>query len=366
MNDRSDTEASLRQQIASLTRQVAHLEALSEQYHRAERKLAWLATIPEQNPNIVVETDITGRVNYSNLAARTRFPCLIRDGFAHPLLQDIPTIVSTLESGDQSYVTREIEISEGAFERKIFSYTEHTGEVRIRVYAHDVTRRKRAEEAIQKLAQRLVYAQEEERGRLSRELHDEAGQALTALKLGLELLLRDLPADPSVLQQNLAEAIALSESTRERVRLLALGLRPPGLDTVGLDLTLEAFCRDFSRRTQLPIDYQGTKVTGSSDAINICLYRVLQEALTNVVKHAQATRVDVSLALANNTARLTVEDNGRGFDQAAAKSLLERPLGIGLLGMRERLELLGGALDLEWAPKGGFRVVANLPLDGHA
>ncbi len=84
---------------------------------------------------------------------------------------------------------------------------------------------------------------------MSLELHDDAGQALTALKLGLELLQRELPLNPAVLRQNLAEAIALSESTKERGRLLALGLRPPGLDTVGLNLTLEAFCRDFSRRT---------------------------------------------------------------------------------------------------------------------
>ncbi|MGH8659864.1 MAG: histidine kinase [Gammaproteobacteria bacterium] len=366
MNDHAKTEAQLVQEIGSLRHQVAHLEALSEQYRRAERKLAWLATIPEQNPNIVVETDATGRVTYLNLAAQARFPDLFQDGFAHPLLKDIPAMLSTFESGNQSYISREIELGEGAFEQKIFRYTKEPGVVRIRVYAHDVTRRKRAEEAIQKLAQRLVYAQEEERQRLSRELHDEAGQALTALKLGLELLQRELPVDPAVLRQNLAEAIALSESTKERVRLLALGLRPPGLDTVGLNLTLEAFCRDFSRRTQLLIEYHGTEVRGFSDAMNICLYRVLQEALTNVVKHAQATQVNVNLALATKTLRLIVADNGRGFDQTSAKPLFERPSGIGLLGMRERLELLGGWLDLEFAPSCGLRLVANLPVNGSA
>ncbi len=366
MNDHAKTKAQLVQEIASLRHQVAHLEALAEQYRTVKNKLAWLATIPEWNPNMVIETDATGRVTYLNLAAQARFPDLFQDGFDHPLLKDVLAMLNTFESGSQSYISREVEFREGVFEQKILCYTKEPGAVRVRVYAHDVTRRKRAEEAIQKLAQRLVHAQEEERQRLSRELHDEAGQALTALKLGLELLQRELPIDPAVLRQNLAEAIALSESTKERVRLLALGLRPPGLDTVGLNLTLEAFCRDFSRRTQLPIEYRGTHVRGFSDAMNNCLYRVLQEALTNVVKHAQATQVDVSLALATKTVRLIVTDNGRGLDQAPAKSLFEQPSGIGLLGMRERLELLGGWLDLESAPSGGLRLVANLAVNGSA
>lgn len=139
-------------------------------------------------------------------------------------------------------------------------------------------------------------------------------------------------------------------------------MRPPALDTVGLNLTLEAFCRDFSRRTQLPIRYDGNEVRGLSDATNICLYRVLQEALTNVVKHAQASRVEVRLSRDGQTVRLVVADNGRGFDQTAAKSLLEQAPGIGLLGMQERVELLGGWLNAESEPGQGLRLVVTLPV----
>jgi signal transduction histidine kinase len=196
---------------------------------------------------------------------------------------------------------------------------------------------------------------------LSRELHDEAGQALTALKLSLELITAELAPGESALRQNLGEAVALTESTKERIRVLAQGLRPPALDTVGLNLTLEAFCRDFSRRTQLPIDYQGSEVRGLSDAMNICLYRVLQEALTNVAKHAHATHVDVSLSRRGQIVRLSVADNGRGFSHNATK-MFQRWTGIGLLGMRERVELLGGWLEIETELGRGLRTVANLPV----
>ncbi len=362
MRERTKTRAQLLEELEALRRQVARLEALAAEYRAAEAKLARLATFPEQNPNMVIETDVTGRVAYLNPVAQARFPELWYRGFSHPLLQDLPSIIATFENGNQSYVAREIDIGDAAYEQKI-CYTKEEDFVRIRVYVHDITRRKRAEEAIQKLAKRVVFAQEEERQRLSRELHDEAGQALTALKLSLELIQAELPLETEVLRQNLAEAITLTEATKERIRLLALGLRPPALDTVGLNLTLEAFCRDFSRRTQLFIRYQGTEVRGLSDAINICLYRVLQEALTNVVKHAQASQVEVNLSRDGQTVRLVVADDGRGFDQRAAKSLLEQPTGIGLLGMRERLELLGGWLDVESGPGQGLRLVATLSLN---
>lgn len=347
--------------MAALHRQVARLEALAVEYRNAQAMHARLATFPEQNPNMVIETDLDGRVTYLNPVAQTRFPDLWSKGASHPLLADLRSIIKTFQDGNEAYIAREIDVEAEAFEQKI-CYAKNADTARILVYVHDITRRKRAEEAIQRLAKRVVYAQEEERHRLSRELHDEAGQALTALKLSLELIAADLPAGASGLRQNLAEAIALAESTKERVRLLAQGLRPPALDTVGLNLTLEAFCRDFSRRTQLPIDYQGMEVPGLSDAMNICLYRVLQEALTNVARHAHATHVDVRLSREGPLVRLSITDNGRGFSHNATR-MLQRWAGIGLLGMRERVELLGGWLEIESELGRGVRTVANLPVN---
>jgi signal transduction histidine kinase len=351
------------EELSALRLEVTRLSALSAEYRATEARLTRLADFPEQNPDILVATDVDGQVTYLNRVAEARFPDIWQEGFSHPLLQGTPDIVRVMLDSQQSYSADEISLGEATFERQI-CHSRESDSVRIRIYLHDVTRRKRAQRAIQNLAKQVVYAQEEERRRLSRELHDEAGQALTALKLSLELLRADLPAGSKDLSLNLGEAIALAETTMARVRLLAHGLRPPALDTLGLNLTLEACCRDYARRAQLTIQYQGYEVRGLSDAMSICLYRVLQEALTNVVKHARAHRVEVGLAPAPEQVCLTVADDGCGIDPDTL-SILDRPAGIGLLGMRERLELLDGRLALESVAGQGLRLTATLPLQAN-
>jgi signal transduction histidine kinase len=350
------------EELDALRQELARLQAMSAEYQATEARLAQLAVFPEQNPDILVEIDTGGRVLYLNLIAQLRFPEIWQQGFDHPLLHGLHNIVRGMERDGQPYSVSEVGLSDAAFERQICLTQEH-GSARIRIYAHDITQRKRAEVAIHRLAKQVVYAQEDERKRLSRELHDEAGQALTALKLRLELLRADLPMDTEMLRSNLAEAIALTESTKERVRLLAHDLRPPALDTVGLNLTLEALCRDISQRTPLRARYTGCEeVKDLSDAVNICLYRVLQEALTNVVKHAWAQTIDVRLVRDGATVTLSVADDGRGFTEPPARQPPEQQGGIGLLGMSERLELLGGSLHLHSSPGQGLRLTATLPL----
>lgn len=222
-----------------------------------------------------------------------------------------------------------------------------------------------ANERLRRLAQQVISAQEEERQRLSRELHDEAGQALTALKIGQELIQADLPAESGSLYQRLAEAIALTDTTMEQMRLLAQDLRPPALDAVGLGPALEGFCRDFARRTQLSIDYLGAELPVLPEAINISLYRFLQEALTNVAKHARADQVRVALSYDAATVRLSVEDDGQGFDKQAVLSASGQPtgVGLGLLGTQERLDLLGGWLEVESHLGQGTRLTAHIPCE---
>ena len=219
-------------------------------------------------------------------------------------------------------------------------------------------------ERLRRLAQQIVSAQEEERQRLSRALHDEAGQALTALRISLELIQDDLPVEFDLLRQRIGDAAALTDATMEQIRLLARDLRPPALDAVGLNPTLEAFCHDFGKRTQLPIDYLGLGLPMLPEAVNMCLYRFLQEALTNVAKHACADQVCVTLCYDVETVSLSVEDDGRGFDKQARLSASGWPMGIGLLGMQERLESLGGQLEIESQPGQGTRLMAYLPAGG--
>jgi signal transduction histidine kinase len=215
------------------------------------------------------------------------------------------------------------------------------------------------EQRLERLAQQAVSAQEEERRRVSRELHDEAGQALTALKISLELARSDLPDGSDLLYQRVGEAIALTDATIEQIRLLAQGLRPPALDTVGLNAAQESFCRDFAQRTQLSVDYVGVELRSLPDAVGISLYRFLQEALTNVAKHADARHIRVELRQDAEAISLLVEDDGRGFDPEAVLHL--QPAGIGLLGMQERLKLLGGWLEITSRPGQGACLIAYVP-----
>lgn len=217
---------------------------------------------------------------------------------------------------------------------------------------------------LRRLAQELVNAQEAERRRIARELHDEAGQALTALQFmlkGLRLALGDEPPPPPeflAARRELERAAVLVDQTMAQTRLLAHALHPAALDDLGLNPALEGFCRDFEKRTRLKIRYTGSDVAELPDGVGISLYRFLQEALTNVARHAQATRVDVCLENEGDAVRLSVTDDGRGFDVTQALGREAAPSGIGLRGMQERIEALGGMLQISSRPGAGASVTA--------
>jgi signal transduction histidine kinase len=216
---------------------------------------------------------------------------------------------------------------------------------------------KRSREGMQLLASKVVQAQEEERRRVSRELHDEAGQSLTGLLLHLEMMRAQLEEGPPIRAGDVTEAIQITSETMESIRRLAHGLRPPALDTVGLNRVLEAMCQDMARRAQITIHYEGVELATLPDPITVSFYRVLQEALTNITKHAQATQVDVTLQQENGHISLLVVDNGCGFTQGPNDDL-----GVGLTGMRERLQMLGGILRIRSQTGGGVELKALVPL----
>jgi len=215
-------------------------------------------------------------------------------------------------------------------------------------------------EQLRRLTQQVVATQEEERRRLSRELHDELGQVLSVLKISLEMLQRDMPPDMPQIRQPVAEAIELADDLIGQMRFLAYDLRPPALDTLGLSPALERFCRDFAQRTKLTITYTGTKLPPLSETVSVTFYRLLQEALTNVIRHAQAQKVKVILTYDDQQLMLSITDNGRGFDTHTVLAASTRPQGMGLLGMRERVELLGGSLEIEAKSGQGTRLTASI------
>ncbi|MBK9054525.1 MAG: GAF domain-containing protein [Chloroflexi bacterium] len=215
-----------------------------------------------------------------------------------------------------------------------------------------------------RLNQKVISAQEDERRRVSRELHDEAGQALTALKISLNLIRYSLPDDAKAIRDQIMEAADLTNMTMEQIRLLAHALRPPVLDTFGLNASLEGLCTDFGYRTQLRIEYQGTDLPTLPDPVSISFYRFLQEALTNIAKHANAGHIKAILTYTALSHRvcLSVTDDGDGFAQTKGTSLIHTNAGLGLTGMQERFELLGGQVNIESVPGKGASVTACVPL----
>ncbi|HSB68014.1 MAG TPA: CHASE domain-containing protein [Candidatus Methylomirabilis sp.] len=219
-------------------------------------------------------------------------------------------------------------------------------------------------EQTRRLTQQIISVQEEERRRLSRELFDEVGQTLTALVLNLRLLHAELPKDQGSLRHRLYEVGTQAREVVEQIRLLAQDLRPPLLDTLGLNQSLEDLCDRIAHQTGLAIMYSGADVSSLPDTGATCLYQVLQEALSNVTKHARATQVRVTLRHDAARVILTVEDDGQGFDAWGLRSSRHRPRSLGLPGIQERLELLGGRLQIVSRPGQGTRLIAEVHAAG--
>jgi signal transduction histidine kinase len=203
---------------------------------------------------------------------------------------------------------------------------------------------------------RVVEGQELERRRLARELHDETGQALTSILLGLKAL-EERSKDPAsrAATEELRELVV---STLRDVRRLAVELRPSALDDFGLVAALERLAESFAEQTGISVDFQ-TALAGERlpEEVETALYRIVQESLTNVVKHAQARRVSILLARKDGAVKAVVEDDGQGFDPAE-----QTDDGYGLMGMRERLALLGGRLEVESGHDGGTTIAAEVPV----
>jgi len=244
----------------------------------------------------------------------------------------------------------------------------------------DVTERKRAEQALQQyaerlraLAARLAELTEAERQRLARELHDQVGQNLTALGINLNIVRMQLPEEATALVgSRLDDSLSLVEQTAARIRDVMADLRPPVLDDYGLLAALHWYGEQFARRTDIAIAVEGEEpVLRLAARVESALFRIAQEALTNVAKHAQATQVTVTVEVDSETLRLVVADNGVGFDPSTLREAALRTSpthlaepdgsrGWGLLTMTERTEAVGGRCRTESAPGQGTRIIVEV------
>jgi signal transduction histidine kinase len=220
---------------------------------------------------------------------------------------------------------------------------------------------RRMQEQLRRLSHELLSAQEEERKRISRELHDEIGQALTAITVNLAQLNREAKVNTAGLKAHIASTQRLVENSMNTVHRFARELRPPALDDLGLIPALRAHLQDFTKRTGIPVHVTTLAAVERLNADKrTVLYRVAQEALSNVAKHAHATLVEMSLLKLGGAAWMEIHDNGRSF-QVERALFAKRTKRLGLLGMRERVEMVGGTFTVASSPGTGTTVRAQVP-----
>ncbi|MEX2262845.1 MAG: sensor histidine kinase [Bryobacteraceae bacterium] len=219
-----------------------------------------------------------------------------------------------------------------------------------------------AKQDLQRLSARLLEIQEDERKRLSRELHDEIGQTLTALRIEISHAQALWNSGSPSARDRLERARALTERTLRTIRNISLLLRPPLLDDLGLVPALQSETEDFTRRTGLRCDFKEEGLEDAlPDIVTTCVYRVVQEALHNCEKHARASRVSLSLRRSAQSLTVEVEDDGRGFVLKPEERSTQAGR-LGILGMRERASILGGSIRFDSAPGTGTRLRMQIPL----
>jgi two-component system sensor histidine kinase UhpB len=262
-------------------------------------------------------------------------------------LDHIQSMVDEIRRG-----RRDIRLDAGALNDERFERLAATFNQMLDALEHDAHQ-------LHQLSQATLQAQEDERQRVARELHDEAAQALTSLLVRLRLLER--AGDPDTAREHLQELRALTARALEDVRRIALELRPTILDDLGLTAALGWRADEFNAAGAACATVQVTGVDGRLPRpIELTCYRVAQEALTNVARHAAATRVQIILRREDNWLTLEISDDGQGFDTIAVQA--DRAQGLGLRGMRERLALVGGDLTIDSRPSDGTHLLARVPL----
>jgi len=263
------------------------------------------------------------------------------------------TAIETLKKGATDYVLKH------RLARLVPSVLRALREARERTGRRQAQKQlRRSHKQLRTLSVHLQHVREEEQIRIAREVHDELGQSLTGLKLQLTWLASRLPKRSKLLHDKTQSMATNIDETIHAVRRIATALRPGILDTAGLPAALEWQASQFQTQTGIVCEVRAeTKDTLWDQELNTAFFRIFQEALTNIIRHAKATKVEVRLAGANGHVMLEVKDNGRGISRAQ----IHNTKSIGLLGIRERAALLGGTLRIEGERGEGTTLTARIP-----
>ena len=229
--------------------------------------------------------------------------------------------------------------------------------------AVDVTDHKRAQEALSSLSGRLIEAQEQERHHLARELHDDISQKLAVLSFGLQQVTHAVPDSQTPTRARIEPLLNQVKNISRDLRALSHRLHSSRLETLGLERAMQGFCRELSEQRDVKIDFASSGVPADpSQQVSICLFRILQEGLTNAVKHSGVRHFEVELEKVSGCFQLTIRDQGKGFDPGTAMYTG----GIGLISMRERVHLLKGTLSIVSRPQAGTEIKARVPITAGA
>ncbi len=360
-------------------RQVTRREAAEGALHNVETRVT---SIVEAAMDAVITVDENQRIVLFNAAAEKVFGCLREQAIGAPLARFIPerfraeherhirrfggTGTSSRRMGGQRIVTG---LRRGGEEFPIDASISQITENDRKFYTvilRDVTDRVRAEEALRRsreelreLASAANSVREQEKSRIARELHDELAQALTALKMDATWVAERLPPAEKALAGKLAAMQAMLDSTVAATRRISADLRPLMLDDLGLVPAAEWLVQNFSERTGIHCELAvGVPDLELAEPYASAVFRILQESLTNVARHAQASLVEVALDREDGAVTLMVRDNGRGFSPADPR----KPNSFGLMGLRERAYLLGGEVEVASGRGRGTTIEVRIPI----
>ena len=223
----------------------------------------------------------------------------------------------------------------------------------ILIFAEDITRHKQMEEALSDMSRKLIESQEQERARIGRELHDDINQRLAMLAMELD----QLQSHPAKVQRRVQKLREQTMEISSDVQALSHELHSSKLEYLGVVGGIKSWCREFAARQRMEIDFKDDVSSSVPFEVGLCVFRVLQEALHNSVKHSGTNRIEVELAEHSNEVHLTVSDLGTGFDMEAAK----QHGGLGLTSMQERVRLVKGTIEIHSKPMGGTTIRVRVP-----
>jgi PAS domain S-box-containing protein len=272
-------------------------------------------------------------------------------------LRQVPVTQGGLHSQETQYKTKAGEIRVALLSTEMIEFG--GGPCLLRVF-EDVTERKRVEKTLREIGVRMLMAQEEERRRVSRDLHDDFSQRLALLAIDLEELSQKPPPSKRAWAERFQSMWSQVQELTTDIHRLSRQLHPSKLEDIGLVMALRSYCHEIARQAKITIEFLDEDVPRVLPReISLCLYRIVQESLRNVVKHSGAKTAVVELTGAPGAIRLTVSDSGKGFDVDSAR----QAEGIGLVSMRERARYVGGEFSICCPPAGGTRVEVRIPVE---